>query len=91
MVPLQTSMPSSFAPVPPVPPTSTPPPPSTSVGPSLDIASALGRLADDIHQIQETQSLMLHMFMGIPRRSQEAGLSWPPPRLPEEDEEDSDD
>ena len=91
MIPLQTSIPSSSAPIPPMPPSSAPAHPSTSARASSDIASVLGRLADDIHQIQETQSMMLHVFMGIPRRSQEAGPSQPPPRLPEEDEEDSDD
>ena len=91
MAPLQTSMPSSSAPVPPVPPTSAPPPPSSSTGPDPDIASILGRLASDIHQIQESQSLMLSMFMGTPRRSHEAGPSRPPPRFHEDDEDDSDD
>ena len=91
MTPLQTSMPSSSAPVPPVPPTSTPPHPSTSAGPSPDITSILGRLADDIHQIRESQSQMFRMLMAILRGSQDAGPSRPSPRLPDEDEEDSDD
>ena len=49
MIPLQTSIPSSSALVPLMPPPSAPPHPSVSAGASPDIASVLSRLADDIH------------------------------------------